>query len=891
MSNTNRKYTQTTYEQVVTDLQNILRAKEGPLADLGESSYGKTLIELFAANSDLMANWGESSFANAFLETATSHSSIYLGARGVGYSVRRPIPAKAGFGISLKRTGVFPSVKVNIPRGTQFTLAGSTLTAMDDVEFTYDRSDSDYENGLMKLTSGRAVLAEGVFKSIDFFSDGSQNQDFIVPDTQFSDYFGFGDPNYSSPDTFSLRQSYFTTVTSDASLLDNFDPEKAINDKVYWRISRRGFQDPLIETNVNDLDSFISSENRTLNYSVIIQTANDGRAQLKFSDGVKSAIPFGRITVSYFSTQGEAGNLLNVAGSTLNTNTTNILITQADGSESDIILADLNLAITTDVRGGINIESAESIVANAPQIYNSLDSLGSRPSYLTYLRRYADIKYANAYGEDILTRTHSKEYNVSKPNIKYANIVRFTVLKDLYRNNNGAYYPTDPFEYYIEGYKVNGLAYIWQYDYQDLPRVEYSRASEVKLVAVQSSIQEMIANQTLVASFRDPVTGVLVPITNSSQLISLCTPSQDVNGVLIPSSIFSANLEPTDFAEVGSELDLMLRSLNTRGYLTLGGGQHMYVPPIVHDFTVVADVILFRGMNFSDIKSRIRSDIYAYLKENTEFAKPIFRSKIESLIQKYPEVAGVNLTLKAKSNNYEGLDLTKLTWLGDDTSQFINQSGLEFDGFDITLNYDYKYEKISGLVGKETDKSVTFTIGSQREIASAISEYYKEYIAYYNASTGKYLPKKNLTEETINKFTSYIWARMINEMYVPIFEKYKVERSNGDALEANALYNVIESLKGWYFDEGALAFKETNTILNMNEDNGKLLFNYFVYTLEYIKLIRNILKPIVARKLVDEYGNITQYTNENEVIQFNISSEDINIIVESDSYASKERVK
>ncbi len=890
MSNTNRKYTQITYEQVVSDLQSILKAKEGPLADLGEASYGKTLIELFAANTDLMANWGEASFANSFLETATSQSSIYLGARSLGYSVRRPVPAKAGFGISLKRTGVFSNVKVSIPRGTKFTISGSTLTAMDDIEFTYDRSDADYENGIMKLTSGRAVLAEGTFKSVDFFSDGTQNQEFIVSDTQFSDYFGFGDPNYSTLDNFALRKSYFTTITSDVALLDNFDPDNAVNDKVYWRISRRGFQDPTINTNINDLDNFVSSENRTMNYTVIVNTANDGRAQLKFSDGVKAAIPYGRITVTYFSTRGEAGNLINVAGSTLNTDSTNILITQADGSQSDLILADLNLAITTDIRGGLNIESAESIRANAPQIYNSLDSLGSRSSYLTYLKRYSDIKYANAYGEDILTRTHTPVYDVKKPNIKYANIVRFTVLKDLYRNTNGLYFPTDPYEYFVEGYKVNGLAYLWQYDYQDLPQVDYSRSVEVKLASIQESIQKQLDEETLVISLRDPATGELIPLTNAANILSIYSSALDISTTLVPSNIFSTNLEPLDFAEVGSELEIMLRALNTRGYVTLGGGQHMYVPPIVHDFTINADIILFRGMNFSDIKSKVRSDIYAYLKENTEFAKPIFRSKIECLVQKYPEVAGVNLTLKAKSNDYEGLDLTKLTWLGDDTSQFINQNGLNFDGFDVTLTYDYKYELTSGATNKIDDKSVTFRIGSQASMAKAISDYYKTYISYYNTTTGKYIPKKNLNEETINKFTSFIWARMVNEVYVPIFEQYKSLRSNGNAIEANAVYNVIEAIKGWYFSDNIMEFKETPYILNMLEDNGNVIFNYFVYTLEYIKLIRNILKPIVARKLVDEFGNITLYTNENEVVQFNISSDDINIIVESDSYASKDRV-
>ena len=456
-----RKYTHINFEQSVEDLSTILRAKEGALADLGESSYGKTLIELFSANSDMIASWGEAIFADTFLETATSPEAIYLGARNLGYSVRRPVPAKAGYGISLKRTGVYPTVKVSIPRGTQFTISSITMTAIDDCEYSYSRNDPNFEDGLMKLTSGRAVLAEGNFSTTDFFSDGTQNQEFIIGDQFFSDYFGFGDPNYSDADSFSKREQYFTTVSTDASLIDNFNPSDAVDDKIFWRISRRGFQDPTLVGNVNDIDDFIDSSNKTINYSAIIDTGNDGRARLSFSDGVKSSIPFGRITVSYFSTLGEDGNLLNVAGSNLVTDTTNILITQADGSESDLLLADLNIALVTDVRGGLNIEAKESIKKNASQIYNSLDSLGNRSSYKTFLSRYSDIKYANAYGEDILTRVKSKGYGKQGPDIKYANIVRFSVLKDLYREKDGSYYPTDPFEYFIEGYKVNGLVYVW----------------------------------------------------------------------------------------------------------------------------------------------------------------------------------------------------------------------------------------------------------------------------------------------------------------------------------------------------------------------------------------------------------------------------------------------
>ena len=76
MGTTNRKYTHINFDQVVSDLKQILSAKEGPLADLGDSSFGTTLIELFAANADLIAGWGEAAFNDSYLETATSKSAI-----------------------------------------------------------------------------------------------------------------------------------------------------------------------------------------------------------------------------------------------------------------------------------------------------------------------------------------------------------------------------------------------------------------------------------------------------------------------------------------------------------------------------------------------------------------------------------------------------------------------------------------------------------------------------------------------------------------------------------------------------------------------------------------------------------------------------------------------
>jgi hypothetical protein len=185
------------------------------------------------------------------------------------------------------------------------------------------------------------------------------------------------------------------------------------------------------------------------------------------------------------------------------------------------------------------------------------------------------------------------------------------------------------------------------------------------------------------------------------------------------------------------------------------------------------DITLFRGYTFNDIKTNIRNKIYAYLKEYTEFATPIFRSRLETLIHSFPEVAGVNITLVPKKNSYESLDLTNLTWMSDDTSQFINQRDISYTPFDVTLSYDYKYKDVSGTSNTSYMKEVTFEIASQEAVRGAILNYYKSHIAYYDANEGTYVPKVDLTEEKLTNYTSFIILDHINAVKLVNFSSVK----------------------------------------------------------------------------------------------------------------------
>lgn len=851
-----RKYAKISFESIREQLVTIMKAKGGNLADSSESAYGRLMIDLFSGTSDLMGYYAESGFMNAFMEpSSTSTPSIYANARMLGYSVRRPVPAKAGIGIAATKTGKYNSIRVRIPKGTEFKLGGLTLTAMDDMEFYYNRNTDTSNTGLMTLVSGKSVVAEGQFKTVTLVSTGKQNQIHIINDPNFSDYFGDNDPNFDDDGNVAHRAAAFTTVTSDATLMDNVDPSVVSDDKLYWRISRRGLIDPAKENILNDIDKFVTGQdNYTDNYSVELTTANDGNVQLKFGDGLKSAIPYGLINVTYFSTMGEGGNLLDVAGSVLATSDSKIVITQGDGTESDITVEDLNIALTTDIRSGLDIQSIESIKADAPYIFNSLDKLVNRMSYKIFLRRYADVKYATAYGEDILN-TKLLNGNID---VKFMNQIRFSVLKSLYRKKDNNYYPTTSNEYFLDGFKINGLMYTWQYDYGELSKVGLDTGHVAMANRVKADIEKVF--------------GGIVCYNSGSEDVTNKVKSEIMNAVMptfpLDYQVYSAKLTPLDFVETGSELYSVMTALNQRGMLTVGGGFHNYVYPSVHEVQCHLDITLYRGNNFTDVKERVQNAIYKYLNDNTEFAAPVYRSRIEAIVHNLTEVEGVDVTFAPVASQYNQLDLGTLQWFSPVTGEYITSGSVTTDGGTFRLEYTVvtPYTK--------TIENPTFSLPPQAKLQQLISNYYNTFIA------GNY---DRITDMDVDKFVAYIWDQVMQQIYTPIHDEIVAASKNGQLSKAETLNSVIQAIKGWELGPDSVTFKDTDTINSMSEIEGSVLYDYIKYGLNYIKLVRNVLAYYITKNLIDENGNITKYTNDNEIVQIVVPSDEIDLTVSLDS--------
>lgn len=859
MASTERKYSNISFTTIRDHLLTILRAKGGKLADYSESSYGRLMVETFAGHADLMANYTESAFENSWLESAYNDSAIYSGARMLGYSVRRPMPGKARLGLQLTTTGHYDTVRVHIPRGTMFQLDNIVLTAMDELEYGYDRDNDPQLTGMMTLLSGTPVIAEGYFTERTFVSTGEQNQTYYIDDETFSDYFGEGDPNYADDGNIAQRASAFTTVSSDATLMDNIDRSVVVGDRLYWRISRRGLADPARSNNVNDLDDFASGQsNYTNNYSVEISTSNDGNVMLKFGDGVKSAIPYGVVRVKYFSTSGESGNLMNVAGTVIKPKTSNILITQADGSESDISVDDLNFAITTNISGGLPIESIDSIKNSAPGIFNSLDRLVNRASYKIFLQRYANVKYATAYGEDIL--------NTRLPNggidVKYMNQIRFSVLKDLYRESDGKYYPTTPDEYYIQGCKINGLLNTWEYDFQELQSSAYDGTMDTLVRTLRNTLIDTASDDSNPFHGSDDVT-TSVNEFMSNYVIPLM-PTYPLNY-----RVFSSNMTPLDYVVDNSELATVMTALNRRAMLTVGSGYHTYVYPTVHEVEVSMDITLYKGHNFTDIKEKVKNLIYKYMRANTEFSTAIYRSKLESIVHQLVEVAGVNVSFAPVDDKYSTLDIATLPWLGENTAEHIVPGDIGATAFNYYISFDADMNALA------TDNSVIeCTIPDQSPMTSRLADYYKYEI----------LPKIDaLSDYDIEKYSAYIWDQVMQQIYTPLVEKWKDARASGDLDEAAFYYKIAQNMKNWDMDTASIRFKDSDVIKDMREVKGSSLFDYMHYGIEYIKLVRHVLGYHAAKNLIDADGNITGYSSENEIVQLNIPTENITLTVSTES--------
>ena len=151
---------------------------------------------------------------------------------------------------------------------------------------------------------------------------------------------------------------------------------------------------------------------------------------------------------------------------------------------------------------------------------------------------------------------------------------------------------------------------------------------------------------------------------------------------------------------------------------------------------------------------------------------------------------------------------------------------------------------------------------------------------FYKQNVAPKLAAGKLTDKQIDMFVAYIWEQVMQEIFTPVYKALTEARTTGDVATAGRLYDVINAIKGWSMEADGLTFKDTENVVGMTEINGSGLYSYMRYGQEYIKLVRNVLEYYVCASLIDEQGNITNYSNRNEIVQIVIPTEGIELSVD-----------
>jgi len=433
------KYTSLTYDSILQQITDKFNS-DSRFANFRQSAIASLMAEIFAGVADLVNYNLERRAEEAFLDTAKLKSSVILLSRMLGYVMQRPIPASATLKIKLK--GDFSSIisttdKLQIPLQSSFSYGGykfilkktliinlsSYVDAMilDGAAYESDYITVDQNNDAIDIIQGE--IKEKVIEGSTNPLIGSTFQVYKIDDTEFSNMYGSED--YDNPVT--------RIWIGDNKSTDN-----------EYTIDRRS----LINWEV--IEAFSDQEN--IKVAVVRSAINEG-VELLFgngryaSDGVNYTTSGGAITsydnlyVQYLATKGFKANQSGVVDKKVTYSGRVYTNTGKD------ITNKVDFYFATNIVGGADAESLESIKYNSPGIFASFSRCVTKDDYVNYLKSLTSpisIKNAIAFGEAEELNSDTGRDAV----IRLFNVVLFSVLGHLYQVN------TSPYYYYT---KENGL--------------------------------------------------------------------------------------------------------------------------------------------------------------------------------------------------------------------------------------------------------------------------------------------------------------------------------------------------------------------------------------------------------------------------------------------------
>lgn len=649
-------YTEIDREQIVKRVGERLVA-DG-FGNLLDSKKISLLVDIFGEAVDFVLYYLERRAEENYYDVARLEATAPLLANNYGYTMRRPVPAKAPMSIRIQGKTGTPSLvgyEMSIPMFSRLDFNGIpfisdrtyvyTFTSDDEPDnsdwsktFTFavmenerfvlktddDKTAVDGQGELLYPVNSRYILSfvQGEFREmvIDHLSNpiaGQIFQRYTLDDPEFSNYFGKEDPNAYSPSTGEMNLGAGYTKVSVCFPEGNITP---FLESSLYTIDRRSLisHDTLYR---DTWDKFYDEYGNLIEDQIprvcVLRTDRDGGVNLIFGDGLISAYPGSTqdIHIRYLATRGEKANKIGVVGETMS------FVDQvyASGPTGTIRLTGSMVApLLGNITGGSNLESIESVRVNAPSVFNSFDRLIGLGDYTSFLRSQVSpliVRQAIAWGENEEARAAGR-----RAIHRFANHVFFSAIGSMYlRREDGSFAPKDhipnPTTPDQETLAFQNGTYLESFDFDVISQSSFFNALVADRV-VQQQDEERILYEQFFNRTNPPYT--------------------------------EQQVEMVDRFPYGHPVMQVGVALEKRGQLTV---HHQYISPIIQKFFLDGDVVIRDFAAIDQVRSRLDTKIYQYLDNSINFNTPIYLSQMVDIIKSDPDVSYCNIKFTPRASD------------------------------------------------------------------------------------------------------------------------------------------------------------------------------------------------------------------------------------------------
>lgn len=611
------RYTNLTYEDILNALRSALES-DSRFENLRQSSIATLLLQNIAGAVDLNNYYLERQAEESYFDTMKKRSSAILQAGNIGYVVQRPNPASTA--LQMEIVGPLPA---GLVAGNELFLNAKTQFVHDNIPyilkktFRYTFTASDISNGIGNSNFSKVIsygletstenydlivsadsvsaslvvdieliqgeIKEEVVYGTDTDYVGQNFQRYRIADTTFSNLFADNDIGFNSSDgSHDLSVDLTRVAVSITNVFDEEDLGTLTDYSDFYVPDSRSLlrvDSPLTATYVSAVPI------------CVIKTLPDGTVEIKFGaddffakKGLSDVND--NLFVQYLSTLGAEANRIGVIGDRLTTS-------EQFSSNSINVSNNLVFTLRKNILGGTDLEDIESIKANAPSVFYSLDRCVSKKDYISYLKSLTsplNVKNAVAWGEQ-------EEMGTSgTPIRKLMNVCLFSVLGELYDVESDIY--------------------------------------NVKMLEGASD------NTILSAAFLDDTYSPYTTLPNNYFNVLI---KEDAVGEIN----LSTQLPST------SNIRQVLSKLEPRSLITV---RPVYITPLVNEFDLVGTVYLRKLSNLNYIRNTINNQIYDWLNTNADFDTDIYISSIIEIIQSNANVVNANVYFQPYDTSATTLD-------------------------------------------------------------------------------------------------------------------------------------------------------------------------------------------------------------------------------------------